>query len=81
MQEITKIVVPVDLEKHTRKLAEFAIYMAKKIGADLSFVHITEFYASGDMMMGSPSLEKINEERVQNAEVAMENLISDCKGD
>ena len=81
MEEITKIVVPVDLEKNTRKLAEFAIYMAKKIGSDLSFVHITEFYASGDMMMGSPTLEKINEERVKNAEVAMENLISDFKGE
>ncbi len=81
MEEITKIVVPVDLEKHTRKLTKFAIYMAKKLGARVNFVHITEFYASGDMMMGSPTLEKINEERVKNAEVAMENLISDFKGE
>lgn len=79
MKEITKIVVPVDLEQHTQKLADFAIYIAKKMGADLSFIHVTEFYASGDMMLGSPSLETINEERVIRAKEVMANLIKDNK--
>ncbi|WP_136809320.1 universal stress protein [Desulfosediminicola flagellatus] len=77
MQEITKIVVPVDLEQHTQKVADFAIYMAKKMGAQLRFIHVTEFYASGDMMLGSPSLETINQERVQRAKEVMNNLLDD----
>lgn len=79
MHEITKIVVPVDLEQHTQKVADFAIYMAKKMGAHIRFIHVTEFYASGDMMLGSPSLETINQERVQRAKEVMANLIDDNK--
>lgn len=79
MQEITKIVVPVDLEKHTQKLADFAIYMAKKLDGHISFIHVTEFYASGDMMLGSPSLEDINIERVKQAKEVMDNLVKDNK--
>ncbi len=79
MQEITKIVVPVDLEQHTQKLAEFAIYIAKKLNVHISFIHVTEFYASGDMMLGSPSLETINQERIQRAKEVMANLIKDNK--
>lgn len=79
MHEITKIVVPVDLEKHTQKLADFAIYIAKKLGVPISFIHVTEFYASGDMMLGSPSLETINEERVARAKEVMANLVKDNK--
>lgn len=80
MKEITKIVVPVDLEQHTQKLADFAIYLGKKMGAHLSFIHVTEFYASGDMMLGSPSLESINEERVVRAKEVMATLIKDNRG-
>lgn len=79
MKEITKIVVPVDLEQHTQKLADFAIYMARKMSAHISFIHVTEFYATGDMMLGSPSLETINQERVVRAKEVMANLINDNK--
>lgn len=79
MKEITKIVVPIDLEQHTQKVADFAIYMAKKMGAHISFIHVTEFYATGDMMLGSPSLETINQERVERAKEVMANLINDNK--
>lgn len=79
MQDITQIVVPVDLEKHTQKLADFAIYIAQKMGSHISFIHVTEFYGSGDMMLGSPSLETINQERVQHAKEVMANLIADNK--
>lgn len=79
MYDITKIVVPVDLEKHTQKLVDFSIYMAEKIGAQLSFIHVTEFYSAGDMMLGSPSLETINNERVARAKESMDQLISDNK--
>ncbi len=79
MSEISKIVVPVDLEQHSQKLAEFAIYMAKKLGAHISFIHVTEFYGSGDMMLGSPSLENLNQERVERAKEVMADLIKDNK--
>ncbi len=32
MQEITKIVVPLDLGEHTRKLVDFALYITNKRG-------------------------------------------------
>lgn len=79
MKEISKIVVPVDLEQHTQKIVDFAIYIAKKMGVHLSFIHVTEFYASGDMMLGSPSLETINQERIVRAKETMANLIQDNK--
>ncbi len=79
MKEITKIVVPVDLDKHTQKLVDFAIYIGKRLSAHISFVHITEFYTTGDMMLGSPSLEGINKERAERAKVLMENLVEDNK--
>lgn len=79
MQEITQVVVPVDLERHTQKLVDFAIYIAGKMNAQISLVHVVEFYSSGDMMLGSPSLELINEERVDRSKETMENLINDNK--
>lgn len=77
MNEILKIVVPVDLEQHTQKLAEFAIYIARKLNVHLSFLHVVEFYGAGDMMLGSPSLENINQERVVKAKEVMANLVKD----
>jgi nucleotide-binding universal stress UspA family protein len=79
MKEITKIVVPIDLEQHTQKLVDFAIYIGKKLGVHLNFIHVTEFYASGDMMLGSPSLETINQERIARAKEVMADLITDNK--
>lgn len=79
MQEITKIVVPVDLEKHTQKLVDYALHIGGKLNAHISFIHVTEFYATGDMMLGSPSLETINKERVERAEVVVANLVEDNK--
>lgn len=80
MKEITTIVIPVDLEQHTQKLVDFAIYIGQKMGAHLSFIHVTEFYSTGDMMLGSPSLESINQERVTRAKEVMATLIEDNKG-
>lgn len=79
MYEISKIVVPVDLEQHTQKLADFAMYIARKLNVHLSFLHVVEFYGTGDMMLGSPSLETINQERVAKAKEVMANLVKDNK--
>lgn len=58
MKEITRIVVPVDLGKHTEILADYALYIGKKLSAHITFVHVTEFFETGDMMLGSPSLRE-----------------------
>ncbi|WP_136796228.1 MULTISPECIES: universal stress protein [Desulfosediminicola] len=79
MQEITQVVVPVDLERHSQKLIDFAMYIAQKMDAHLSLIHVVEFYTSGDMMLGSPSLELLNEERIDRSKEALENLVNDNK--
>ena len=78
MQEITKIVVPLDLGTHTQKLVDFALYMAKKLSAHISFIHVVEFYATNNLAPIS-SLEKINHERVERTREMMTNLIEDNK--
>lgn len=48
MQDIQQIVVPVDFQKHSEELAEFAIGVAKPLGAAVTFFHVVEnvvFYA------------------------------------
>ena len=76
MQEITKIVVPLDLGTHTQKLVDFALYMAKKLSAHISFVHVVEFYTTNKLAPIS-SLEKINQERMERTKEMMTNLIKD----
>ncbi len=78
MQEITRIVVPLDLGEHTQKLVDFALYMAEKLDAHISFIHVVEFYSSGYRLHGS-TLEKINLERVELTTEMMADLIEDNK--
>jgi nucleotide-binding universal stress UspA family protein len=78
MQEITKIVVPLDLGTHTQKLVDFALYMAKKLSAHISFIHVVEFYATNNLAPIS-SLEKINQERMERTTEIMTRLIEDNK--
>ena len=40
MEGIRRIVVPVDFNRHTDTLAEFAIYMANKLNARVTFIHV-----------------------------------------
>ncbi len=78
MQEITRIVVPLDLGTHTKKLVDFAIYMAKKLSAHISFIHVVESYSTNNLAPIS-SLEKINRERVEHSTKMMEGLVKDNK--
>ena len=78
MQEITKIVVPLDLRTHTRKLVDFALYMAKKLNAHISFIHVVEFYSTNNLVP-SLTLEKINQERVERSAELVARLIEDNK--
>ncbi len=77
MYAMNKIVVPVDLEKNTQKLVDFAIYMAKKFNAELNLIHVTEFYSTEAMLLGNPSLGNINAQRMSKAEETMEHLLAE----
>ena len=64
MKEIRQVIVPVDFEQHTDQLAEFAIGLANKLGAKVTFVHVVqegEYYSDYD----SSSFEEF-EARIQN---------------
>ena len=77
MKDITKIVVPVDLDRHTDKLVEFAVFFANKLSSSIRFVHVVESVSTGDMMLGSPSFEPIYKEQKAKAEELMTNIVED----
>ena len=79
MKDIAKIVVPVDLDRHTEKLVEFAVFFANKLSASLRLIHIVENVSTGDMMLGSPSFEPIYKEQKVKAEELMANIVTDSK--
>ena len=78
--EIKKIIVPVDFGKNTKKLAEFALYIATQLSAEIGFCHVVEPFLMGDMMLGSPSLGDFEKQIRINAEERMANLIEDSEG-
>ena len=64
MKAIRQVIVPVDFAQHTDKLAEFAICIANKLDAKVTFVHVVqegEYYSDYD----SSSSEEF-EARIQN---------------
>jgi nucleotide-binding universal stress UspA family protein len=77
MVEIKKIVTPVDFGKNTDKLVEYALYVADKLSAQISFFHVVEPYSTGDMMLGSPSFGELEQKRKADAEQRMANLVQD----
>jgi|LGVF01.1.fsa_nt_gb nucleotide-binding universal stress UspA family protein len=78
MQNITKIVVPVDLQQHTEKLTEFAVNIAGKLDAKVCFVHVV---APLDSYAGvvHPSWDQIEKELMDHAEEKIDNIITDNK--
>lgn len=80
MQESTHIVVPVDLEKNTQKLIDFALYMANKLDSEISFFHGVEFAAMGEMALGNFSYDDYNSARVHYAKKALEGIVQNATG-
>ena len=78
MQEIRQIVVPVDFQSYTDELAEFAVSIANKLAAKLTFFHVVEsvvYYA--DFI---PSYLTLNdEENLAHAQKKMDALIEKSK--
>jgi nucleotide-binding universal stress UspA family protein len=80
MQEIKQIVVPVDLEKNTQKLIDFAIYMANQLDCEISFFHGVEYVPVGEMALGNFPYKDYNSARVQNAKKALEVIVQNATG-
>jgi nucleotide-binding universal stress UspA family protein len=80
IMDITKIVTPVDFGKNTDKLVEYALYIADKLSAQISFFHVVEPYSTGDMMLGIPSFGELEQKRKTDAEQRMANLVQDKEG-
>ncbi len=82
MQEINHIVVPVDLDRHTEKLMEFAVDMANKLDSGISFFHGVEFeYGTmGEMVFGEYSYEELNAYRVEEAKKLLEKMTGRVAG-
>lgn len=75
MQDITHIITPVDLEEHSNKLIEYSAYMASKLGAKLTLIHVVEpFHTIVDVELGSSTIEKFTENRLQTARGFLQNL-------
>jgi nucleotide-binding universal stress UspA family protein len=77
--EIKKIVAPVDFGKNTSKLVDFALYIANQLSAEVIFCHVVEPFATGDMMLGSPTFGDFEKKRREDAEERMANLITDSE--
>ncbi len=75
MQEIDKIVVPVDFDQHTNKLVDFAVSMAQKLSARILFLHVSEGF-EGIARFEHPSIEEIDKSLRQHAENEMSTLLA-----
>lgn len=78
MHEIRQILVPVDFQKNTEDLAEFAISMANKLAAKVVFFHVVEnavYYS--DFIPTNIALSE--EETLTHAKKRMGELIEKSK--
>lgn len=78
MENITKIVVPVDLQQNTDKLIEFAINIAGKLDAKVSFIHVVKPIDSYTGVV-HPSWDQIEKELKDHAKEKIDNIITDNK--
>lgn len=80
MQKINNIVVPVDFEKNTQKLIDFAIDMANQLDSEITFFHGVEYVAIGEMALGNFSYTDYIAERKNAAKKALEEIVENAKG-
>lgn len=84
MNAIKEIVAPVDLEDHTEKVAEYAAYVAERLSANLTLLHVVELLRPiGDMVLGSTTVEEYNKKRLTYAKEKIGKLVAGypgCKG-
>ena len=83
MKDINHIIVPVDLEEHTEKLIEYAAYIAGKLDAKLTIIHVVEpFPAIGDIELGMATIQEYTQNRIRHAQNFLDTLAkpyTDCE--
>ncbi len=76
MKKIEKIVVPVDLTRSTKKLVEYAQYIAENLHAAIDFVHVVTDYPE-DALVGAPFAQEYQEKEFAKAREKMASLVDD----
>lgn len=82
MQNIQKIIVPVDFYQHTEGLVAFAIGITNKLEGEITFLHVTESVAGGgaDYFDAYPaSFSAVNDELFAQAQIKMAALVDRSK--
>jgi len=78
MLDIRRIIVPVDFYQYSNDLAEFAIGIANKLEADVTFVHVAEYILSYSDYSPEPD-KRLDEAIGIYAESKMETLVEKSK--
>ena len=79
MENVKKIVIPVDFMENTDKLIEYAMYIGEALGADLHIVHAVGVY-NDVAMFGVPVFpDEQKETYLRKAREHMEDLLSKLK--
>lgn len=78
MKKITKIVVALDFTKSTKKLVDYAVYMAESHQAVIDFVHVVPDYP-GDAMIGSPYGQKYQDKDFAVSKKRMASIVEDSQ--
>lgn len=78
MQDIRRIIVPVDFYQYSNDLAEFAIGIANKLEADVTFVHVAEYILSYSDYSPEPD-KRLDEAIGVYAASKMETLVENSK--
>jgi len=80
MLRFQKIIVPVDLDKNTNKLVNYALYIAAQFDAEVIFLHTVEFIVMGEMALGNPTYDDYNTSRKDAATKALKTIIEENAG-
>lgn len=75
MKEVKKIVVPIDLDKNTDTIADYAVFIAKKLEAEILFFHAVEFLASSELALGNFSYEDYTSAQIDQAKKLLAELV------
>lgn len=75
MLNIRKIIVPVDLNKNTQKLVDYALLIAKQFEAQVMFLHTVEFIVLGEMALGNPTYDDYNTKRKEEADNTLKKIV------
>jgi len=77
---IRKIVVPVDLDKNTPKIVDYALFIAQQFDAEVTLLHAVEFIVLGEMALGNPNYDDYNTSRKDEARESLEKIIQNSLG-